>query len=378
MADISPNINDKLTLATRTSQLMFRERQIVMSGPLIALYLAYLHFEQASLSNLILWIVLMTISDATTFTIAHRYLKKNVTRDINKWLGAVIVSHSTGAFLWGYSFLLFYNPQELIYTLYNGIVVVGVCSVTCVALVPMKKAYLSFIFSTWALPAIFFVYIGTPEYLNLAAGVVVLVISLIIYQNMGANQHVESVEETILAKSLAEYLQQKNKQLERHAEYDDLTNIYNRRYTLECIDRVKEELNHEEGEQLTLILIDIDHFKNVNDTHGHPVGDRVLVNFAKSIKSLIASTSIFGRVGGEEFLLALPNTGLDIANCIAEDIRTTISQRLILKQPDLSVTLSLGICVVQPNESIKQSITRCDIALYRAKNLGRNRVEIAV
>jgi diguanylate cyclase (GGDEF)-like protein len=122
-------------------------------------------------------------------------------------------------------------------------------------------------------------------------------------------------------------------------------------------------------------LIDLDHFKRINDRFGHPVGDEVLRRFAASIFANIRMVDKLGRYGGEEFLLVLPDTNTDQALQIVERLRGTIAELdWSAIAPDLTLTLSAGLSEIASNDTPEDLLARADRALYRAKDAGRNRV----
>jgi len=163
------------------------------------------------------------------------------------------------------------------------------------------------------------------------------------------------------------------------ANTDYLTGILNRRAFME---RLEEETNRgiRKNKGLTLILADIDHFKNVNDTYGHLIGDIVLKEFAQKISELSRSYDVVGRYGGEEFIVCLPETDLENAMQIAERMRINIEGIRIdlpgISSPPVKVTASFGVaaCDMECFENIDAIIKTADDALYRAKAEGRNRV----
>jgi len=155
---------------------------------------------------------------------------------------------------------------------------------------------------------------------------------------------------------------------------DDLTGILNRRAFLENFNKV---FTHAQKHSLSLslMLFDIDHFKMVNDQFGHPAGDLVIKLFAQHIGKLIRSNDIFGRVGGEEFYLALPETSLQEAQKTAEEIRQQIEKLDIsFGNRTLKITTSIGLTAIEKDDTFEQIQHRSDIALYKAKDEGRNRI----
>nr|NJM02679.1 GGDEF domain-containing protein [Desulfobacula sp.] len=128
----------------------------------------------------------------------------------------------------------------------------------------------------------------------------------------------------------------------------------------------------------SIIMVDIDHFKKVNDTYGHLVGDSLLKSIANLLKSHLRKNDIASRYGGEEFLILLPETGIDGATAAAEKIRETLSTKeWKLKETGESmgkITVSMGIGLYKLNEPEEALIKRADDALYLAKSKGRNRI----
>jgi diguanylate cyclase (GGDEF)-like protein len=180
------------------------------------------------------------------------------------------------------------------------------------------------------------------------------------------------IERTIWERT--EEIRRENADLYHNSITDALTGVANRRHLLAQGSRMLASAKRT-GAPLSLILMDIDHFKKVNDNHGHQVGDDCLVHVARSIAELVREEDVFGRYGGEEFLLLLPHSDGLATAMTAERIRQTISSSPIRSQgKTLSVTLSLGYAV-SGMDSIEEMLQRADENLYRAKNKGRNRVE---
>lgn len=158
---------------------------------------------------------------------------------------------------------------------------------------------------------------------------------------------------------------------------DPLTRIDNRRGFEKKMKTAIDDAN-DAGTDLCMIIADIDHFKIVNDTHGHLVGDNVIRMVAAAIKDSVKGRDCVARVGGEEFAVLLPETPFEGAMKLAENMRLTF-ERLDLKKKNTGeslgkVTLSFGVTGYKPNETAEMFINRADEALYRSKNSGRNKV----
>ena len=158
---------------------------------------------------------------------------------------------------------------------------------------------------------------------------------------------------------------------------DGLTGLYNRRYMETHLGTLVEQAA-QRGKPLTTLVLDIDYFKSVNDTHGHDAGDDVLREFALRIRKSIRNIDLACRLGGEEFVIVMPDTDMTVAATVAERLRRRIAGEPFPIQQGtklLNVTLSIGIAALtNPDDTAATILKRADLALYRAKRDGRNRV----
>lgn len=160
---------------------------------------------------------------------------------------------------------------------------------------------------------------------------------------------------------------------------DQLTGLYNRRYLASHLSAMFDRAFWT-GRPLSIMILDIDHFKSVNDTYGHDVGDRVIQEFAERIRSSVRGIDLACRYGGEEFLIAMPDTEKDFARIVAERLRQEVASHGVPVndgREELKVTVSIGIASTEDgpkDDSAQQLIKRADQALYAAKTTGRNRV----
>ena len=161
-------------------------------------------------------------------------------------------------------------------------------------------------------------------------------------------------------------------ELERQASRDHLTGAYNRRAFDSALRQAMQEAE-QDGQPLSLLLLDIDHFKAVNDRHGHDVGDRVLQSVAERLSASLRSSDLLARWGGEEFAILLPGTPLKGAATFADRLRTQIAEQRL---HGISITVSIGIGGLRAGEGPEPLLRRVDAALYRAKNAGRNSVVV--
>lgn len=171
--------------------------------------------------------------------------------------------------------------------------------------------------------------------------------------------------------NLEQKVKERTESLQQLADTDQLTQINNRRAILETLEQ--EFLRVERHpHNLSLLMLDIDHFKAVNDTHGHIEGGRVLVKIAEVITQTCRKIDVVGRYGGEEFLIVLPETNLEDAKDLAERVRIAVSKCETINGTPL--TCSIGVSSLKDGDTVLNLIKKADDRVYKAKELGRNKV----
>jgi len=193
-------------------------------------------------------------------------------------------------------------------------------------------------------------------------------------ESTSENQHVCILIEDVT--DVCHYQTMLNKTLEDLAQanrIDGLTQVFNRKHWEECLEKEFSRARRYKH-NLALIMFDLDHFKLLNDTYGHLGGDEVLIETAKVISSLLRLGDLFGRYGGEEFAIILPNTDKTGALDVAERIRIAISENVInFQDSQIKVTASVGVAVINEIDTrYEDLISNTDLALYDAKACGRN------
>ena len=189
-------------------------------------------------------------------------------------------------------------------------------------------------------------------------------------------------------KKLFNVLEEQNEKLEKISKVDHLTGVFNR---LEIESRITQEIKRSQrtNDPIAFLLLDIDHFKNINDTYGHPVGDKVLKSLTKFCVSELRVIDVLGRVGGEEFLIMLPNTDESEAYRVAERIRSGVAELICdqVNHEPVHIQVSIGISIYDPAEefnnllgeaphqTMKKYSRRADLAMYQAKQAGRNQTK---
>lgn len=199
-------------------------------------------------------------------------------------------------------------------------------------------------------------------------------LSLILWRSNALNL----VQQSLIEKQNKQ-LEKKNEQLKYMARTDMLTGLFNRMRFTEFVEREIARIGRT-GEPSSLVLLDLDHFKRINDLYGHPSGDTVLKLIAGVIRGQLRKTDILARFGGEEFVILLPGTTLEGAYRVAEKIRRAIEGCTFTgKMEDLHITASFGVTPLDSSQDVSfhSVYQEADKALYRAKDNGRNRVELA-
>lgn len=208
------------------------------------------------------------------------------------------------------------------------------------------------------------------------------------YHNVARTQNIDLIKEydrqimrlEKLARISDRYqgqLLQLNQELKALTLRDPLTGIGNRRFMTERL-REEAERSRRLGAVFSLAVLDIDHFKSVNDRFGHDAGDEVLCGVAEAVRAALRDYDVFARWGGEEFIIALPETGQAVAHAVCERIRESIEALCVSKDGEsIRVTASFGLAEHRSGDTPSETINRADVALRQAKASGRNRLEDA-
>ena len=231
----------------------------------------------------------------------------------------------------------------------------------------------------WAYPAILmFQFMFAQRVANVVNGVLIILVVLFGDAALGGTLTIRvavTLGVTLMFSNIfASFVDELRSELEAQAVTDPLTGAYNRRALDRFLDEAVER-RRRHGVTSSILAIDLDHFKAVNDRFGHNVGDLVLRNVVTVVQQRVRRLDLLFRTGGEEFLVLLPHTPLDRAALVAESLRTAIAGAAA--HGDHRVTVSVGVAEVDPAETREQWVQRGDGALYQAKNAGRDCVALA-
>ncbi len=365
----------------RMRQYMSRERGTGASGALPSAYVAWLMVGGAVDAGWVWtwWLALLAV-DLSTVLHTSLYLRRPRTGGHTPWLWRQVALQTLAGLVWGCAVPLAEQSPDPRLAGDVGLVLMTVNAIAVIGLLHYRRAVVSWTLAVWAVPMAFFTLEPTPRHLQFALGVGVLMASLNFYLWRASGQLVDGLEKRLRADALAAALQQAMERIRELATRDELTGVFNRRHGMEMLRAwvpPRRRPRDNEGPP-ALLLLDIDHFKAVNDQHGHPVGDAVLREVGRRLQDTLRASDVLSRIGGEEFMVALPGATLDEALGLAERLRSAIAATPVRHDPlQLPVSVSLGVALLGPGESLEQLLARADAALYRAKHGGRNRVEAA-
>lgn len=382
-----PNASEALLRELRVSQALARVRQlptVSVANPLLAMFIAVVFWDKVFRTLLVLLVASMIVLWTPAF-LSWRRLRNKV-RPTRVSAGnerrALVFSASAGT-LWALAAFVLYpagGPEERAALV---MLLAGLCagSVSFFSSSPRASMafYLPFML-TLLLQAITFVE-ALPV---LPAAIAVFIACALWFTRTSWTQFVENVRVLVDRDRLLQEAQASGTQLELMlsrmsdlAMVDELTGLKNRRSFFDDVEPVIAG-SRRRGKPVAVALLDLDHFKDVNDTHGHGVGDDTLREVARRIESTLRQEQIVGRLGGEEFVVLLPDTTPQQALVAIERVRKAVGETSIPVTGDgvVWITVSGGIAPLLDGMAVTVAMGHADKAMYRAKALGRNRVEV--
>lgn len=371
-ASDSSNNNDTALLIAQLNELSQRERVSAAVAFPAVLVIVWAHRAMMPTTHLVGWLVFISAMlllrlILSRYTIPAQCAPRNVQRLRNlRILIGMLYGIGWGAVL----IVLDTGKLDFLYMLKIA-TLAAVLGVTVNAMSVVLPVYL---YTAILLILSIMAHVLTAAFLQ-PDDRIALIIGLIVYGSllMIASVNISKLTRFALEQGFAR--EAANERLNILARQDALTGGFNRRHLLDELGR-QTQLQARYGTPFSIILLDLDHFKQVNDTLGHQVGDQVLIGVTRLFEETLREIDVPGRWGGEEFLCILPNTPIPEALCCAERLRAKLeAAHLVSARPELTVTASFGIGTCQPGESIDALIQRVDALLYQAKAAGRNRVK---
>ncbi len=382
-----------------------RAQESVLLGVPAVIMLAYAHLDAQPFSRILTWTLLVLAFMAFRLLVAKRFLARDEadTRGSERWRLLACAGTVTFAASWVSCLTLLGGPTPDGLFYLRLLCLAGLAAFMLSTLGVAPRIYAGFLitFGVGVLGQLYFLYPGYLLAQPALALITLIYLVLLFRRSLSDHQHVSEWITARLAQALlverlyaamadeqaaTHRLQQKtaeieaiNKQLHELATHDALTKAYNRAHMQKEIGQRVYACNRYRQE-FSLLMLDIDHFKLVNDTYGHAMGDTVLCKVVEAAVSCLREADVFGRWGGEEFIAVLPSTNLEQAGCAANRLRTAIAAiPFDYEGLRFTVTASIGVCAARADaqESPESLVNRADAALYAAKHGGRNRVILA-
>ena len=360
---------------------------VFVASPLV-LFMIFCFYGAIPSVNILTWSITVLLSDALILLNTRNYDPKNTTVDqTNKIRRKLMVCHCLNAAAWGSALIQLAKYNHSIPNA-NYILFTSCAVIIAFASNVMATSLRSLCIFIGVIGLFMLSYFGWhfSEYAIWFYGTFLLLISTIFIGKSNNNQIKEYLKVTVLNEFLTEKLTKNNATLHSLATVDALTGANNRRWIADQLTiQIAEAKRYQQP--LSVLLIDVDHFKRVNDTHGHEVGDFVLINVVNLLQNWMRDSDLMGRFGGEEFLVLLPMTTVEQASVLAERLRLNIAQNSTYKKEyNHELTVSIGLAGFDakqansaqksPEKIMKQLVNNADQALYKAKGNGRNRVEL--
>lgn len=362
--------------------LFARSRKGAMLAPFAMLFLCWIEKDVVSMSLILGWLILNIFPDLANFLLTSRLLKHPPLDERTPyWHNWQIFMRSFQGLCWGVAAIFFHieGAGSFINDLSVLVVLVTVSAVSIVNISPSLRSLAGFSFGILLIPAGYYFWLGDTQHVLFGIGLILLWAVELETGRDAYKQFVEGLRWGVINQETSSQLEIRNNQLDElnqqlsaMAIHDKLTDLYNRHF---IVDELKQQhdLFVRYGTVCSIVMLDIDYFKQVNDLHGHAVGDNVLVAFSRFIERQLRQGDFFARYGGEEFMLVLPITGLEDAMQFANRIRSTLAGAPLIDRPvSLTITASFGVAQIGLGDAVEDWLKRADQALYRAKESGRN------
>ncbi|HXU92780.1 MAG TPA: GGDEF domain-containing protein [Gallionella sp.] len=368
-------------LCVRT--LFERARQAALFAPLGTLFIFWIVHGVVSLPLAVGWMIVNTLPDALTFVLTSRLLSNPPPAgDVARLRDWQAVLRALQGLCWGAAAVIFHvdGAAGAFNDMIILLVLVSISATSVVNMAPSFRTLAGFCASILIVPILYYFTLGDVLHMQIAVGLCILLLVEMQFGWDAYRQFSGGVHQLVLNQRNRKQLEMRNAELDELnrklrviAIHDQLTGLYNRHFMVDQIERQR-ELFARHGNICSILLFDIDHFKQVNDRYGHAVGDDILVAFSRRIEGLLRQGDALGRYGGEEFVLVLPMTDLNAALHLAERIRSAMAGSPLVSQPEeIIVTASFGVAQLEHGEHADHWLLRADQALYRAKENGRNR-----
>lgn len=334
--------------------------------------MAWVLVTQAGWGRASIWVVAMGVVELAILlagAACRRALERRGDRVF--WLRVQLLLASVSGVVWGSAVWFVWTPGQFVPFLATLTILVGVAGVSIITMSSYAVAAIAFFGGIYLVPLLH--EFAHPKQASqfLGAGLLVIMVVQIGYAR-GLGQMVKrEIEQYVRNQALVE-------RLHKLVTHDQLTGAFSRGYMFERLEQ-QVSIHARHGAPSSLIMFDLDNFKAINDEYGHPCGDRALKEVVRAIHSQLREGDMLARVGGEEFLVLLPMTGMSAAYALAERLRQTLEATSIVEgAQEVFLPASFGVAELLPEESYSEWFRRVDEALYQAKDHGRNSLFEAV
>ena len=358
---IADNIqSDKLKL------LYDQSYQAVFFSMFTSLFYAAIIWPHVNHQHIIIWLSVIFVTSSFRLFLFQNYKRSNPQgTDVLKWEQPYLITLIISSLSWGLGLVVLTYNQPLLYQLISYFILMGMAGAALGVYSSIRYIAITTIISVLLPTTIWFFIQGTRTPVLIALASLLFFASAI----RGTKILARTLHQTF---QLSNELSQARDIAERLARTDTLTNLNNRRAFKElCNQRILYCQRHQHD--VSLLLLDLDSFKNINDQLGHDAGDRALQQLAQILSDTVRSSDICGRIGGEEFALLLSKTDMAEASLVAEKLRLTI-ERTIINTPEEQFSITASIGVSCGNDSLESLLKAADKAMYKAKQAGRNLV----
>lgn len=357
--------------ATGFSECVIALRRALTTTPIGWLLAVWFCWDRVPKTSIVLWLGTAAVVWAGSLWVLQRVIGE----------GSSLARHRTrihwvaglDGFAWGLV-AWFLIGNDLILDAVLVALLCGVTSVNAQVYATYIKAYYLQIGVIWGVSVLGLLHgADRQSAMDYAAGLTVFIALTAYYTRAISQRLLEGIRFQLANALLAAQLRVALHKVELDAATDALTGQGNRRALDELL-KQQAELYLSSGKTFSILMLDIDFFKDVNDEFGHLVGDDVLRAFAQRVREYLRPGDVCARFGGEEFVVVLPMTTLEAALEVAERLRQGVAQAPLLKTPMVQVTVSIGVATLAPKQTVSDLLVAADAAVYVAKNAGRDQV----